>query len=194
MTPSAGKEILLMPAETVPAFQINEYIFHGGSGVCVVEDICVPENMRRINATRKYYCLKPLYDKNSVIYTPVDNTGSMVRKLLSREEALELIRRIPGIEALPVENEKGREELYRTALRTNNCYEWIRMIKTLHLRGEARRAEHKNLNQVDEKYLHLVEELLYGELSIPLGIPREQVREYITEQVSPLVRAESRYS
>lgn len=164
-------------------FQVNDYIFHGGSGVCIVEDICVPKHIQSIDSSKRYYRLHPLYEANSVIYTPVDNPKSIVRRLLSRKEALELIKSIPHIEALWIDNDKMREAKYREALRTNDCYEWIRMIKTLYLRNQSRKSEGKRPSQADERYLQTAEDLLYGELAVPLDIPKEQVRDYIAEQV-----------
>lgn len=181
-----------MGGEQNTRFQINEYIFHGGSGVCVVEDICIPQHMRTRDPSREYYRLHPIYETNSVIYTPVDSSMGIVRRILTKAEATELIRQIPFIETIDVENEKMREEQFRSALRTNNCYEWIRVIKTLYLRSEQRKQEGKRPWQSDEKYLQLAENLLYGELAVPLGIPKEQVQEYIMEKVQPVTeRAQS---
>lgn len=168
-----------MTVDGNPSFQINDYIFHGGSGVCVVEDICVPKHMQNIDSTRKYYRLHPLYEANSVIYTPVDGRQSNMRKILGREDVLALIEQLPSLEPLDIDDEKAREETYRTALRTNLCSEWMRVIKTIHLRNDARKLEGKRLCQADERYLQMAETLLYGELAVPLGIDREQVQSYI---------------
>lgn len=167
-------------------FQVNDYIFHGGSGVCIVEDICVPKHARLTGSSKKYYRLHPLYETNSIIYTPIDDEKAIVRRILSKKEAFELIQQIPTIQPLKIENDKQREESYRTAMRTNDCYEWIRVIKTIYLRNQARLGEGKKANQVDEKYIQNAENLLYGELAVPLGIPKEQVRDYITDHAGQL--------
>lgn len=160
-------------------FQVNDYIFHGNSGVCIVKDICIPSHMQKLDPTRQYYQLQPLYESNSVIYTPIDNPKSTLRPLISRKEAEALIGGIPHIEPLCIEDDKSREVQYRLALRSNDSREWVRVIKTIHLRTETRRQEGKKPNQVDEKYFQKAEELLYGELSVPLSLTREQVRDYI---------------
>ena len=36
---------------------------------------------------------------------------------------------------------------------------------------------------MDERYLKLAEENLYSELSIPLGIPKERMAEYIASRI-----------
>lgn len=35
----------------------------------------------------------------------------------------------------------------------------------------------------DAKYLHLAEESLYGELSVVMGIPKDEMESYITSRV-----------
>lgn len=175
-----------MPTQTAPAFQVNDYIFHGGSGVCIVEDICVPKHMHGADAKRKYYRLHPIYEAGSVIYTPVDHAQTFVRPILTRREAEQLIRQLPDIEPLHIPNEKLKESQYRELLRTNRCDAWLQLIKTLYLRTQARKNDGKRPCQSDEKYLQLAERLLYGELAIPLGIPKEQVCDYIAEHVAAL--------
>ena len=64
---------------------------------------------------------------------------------------------IQEIETLWVPFEKGREELYKEALKKCDCKEWIKIIKTLYLRKQERLAEGKKAVSIDEKYLHIVE-------------------------------------
>lgn len=175
-----------MCTKTTPQFQVNDYIFHGGSGVCIVEDICVPEHMQSIDANRKYYRLHPIYETGSTIYTPVDQPKAFVRHILTKDEADQLILQLPELEPLDIPNEKTKEELYRGLLRTNDCREWLRLIKTLYLRSRTRKEKGKRPCQSDEKYLQMAERLLYGELAIPFGVDKEQVCDYITEHIAAL--------
>ena len=41
----------------------------------------------------------------------------------------------------------------------------------------------KKVTSSDEKYLHLAEESLYGELSVVMGIPKDEMEEYIAGRV-----------
>lgn len=117
------------------------------------------------------------------MFTPVDNNKVYMRPILSKEEADALIREIPEIGQLWVGNDKLREESYRNAMKSGDCREWIRIIKTLYLRKQQRIQQGKKTTAMDEKYLRLAEERLYSELSIPLGIPKEDMADYITEQI-----------
>ena len=73
--------------------------------------------------------------------------------------------------------------MYKEAIRTCNCVEWVRIIKTLYLRKKSRLAAGKKVTSSDAKYLHLAEEILYGELSVVMGIPKDEVETYITHRV-----------
>ncbi len=161
-------------------FQIDDFIIYGSSGVCVVKDICVP-HIYDIDTTEKYYILEPVYLKGSTIYSPVDNSTTVMRKILTEEEAQELIRQIPNIEPYWNINDKKREDQYKTAIRTYDCREWIRIIKTLYQRKQELSEQKKRLGQIDERFLHMAEDLLYAELSIPLEMTREQVESYIAD-------------
>ena len=43
----------------------------------------------------------------------------------------------------------------------------------------------KSIN-VDDKYLSIAEQFLYGELAVALAMPKEKIREYITERMGKL--------
>ena len=125
----------------------------------------------------------PCGDSGGRLFTPVDNNKVYMRPILSKEEADALIRENPEIGQLWVGNDKLREESYRNAMKSGDCREWIRIIKTLYLRKQQRIQQGKKTTAMDEKYLRLAEERLYSELSIPLGIPKEDMADYITEQI-----------
>ncbi|MEN6390474.1 MAG: CarD family transcriptional regulator [Syntrophomonas sp.] len=174
-----------MQAKNNIEFQINDFIIYGSNSVCLVKDIGVPD-IPGIELTRKYYFLQPLYAEKSIIYCPVDNPKTVMRRILTREETTELIRRIPFIDTLWIDNERTREEQYKKALRSGSCHEWIRIIKTLNIRNEERLLKKKPVNTLDERYLRMAETFLFDELAISLEMSRETVENYIIEQVHQL--------
>ncbi len=164
-------------------FEKGEYIVYGASGVCLVEDITTMD-MVGVPRDRLYYVLAPMSQKGGRIFTPVDNQKTLMRRVMTREEATRLIDEMPKIEGLWITNEKAREERYRECLKTCDSRDWIRIIKTLYLRRLERTAQGKKITSTDEKYLRMAEDYLYSELQIPLGIPKEEMEKYITEKLS----------
>lgn len=163
-------------------FEIGDYIIYGNTGVCKVGEVtkmAVPGT----KDDKLYYTLEPVYDKGCRLFTPVDNQKVKMRPIISKEEADELIRHIKEIDTLCVLDEKNREQIYKDTIRTCSCVEWVRMIKTLYIRKETRLAAGKKVTSSDAKYLHLAEESLYGELSVVMGIPKNEIEAYITKRV-----------
>ena len=165
-------------------FQVNDYIIYGESGVCLITDITTPP-ISGVDKNKNYYVLHPYYSAGKTIYTPVDNDKVSMRKILTKQEAEELINKIPFIETIWVENEKFREDVYKKAMRTYACEAWVKIIKTLYLRKEERKAGGKVVTATDEKYYKAAENNLYGELSLSLGIPLEEIKEFVEQNTRP---------
>lgn len=163
-------------------FEKGEYIVYGNKGICAVQDITTL-NMEGTVKGRLYYVLSPIHQKDSKIFVPTDSNKTIMRRLLTGEQADELIKTIPQIEEIWVENDKLREEKYKECMRTCECREWVRIIKTLYVRMQKRIAQGKKITATDERYFRMAEENLYSELSIVLGIPKEEMEEYITSRI-----------
>ena len=82
-----------------------------------------------------------------------------------------------------IADEKRREQFYKQALLTNECKEWVAIIKTAYLRKKKRLDSGKKSINVDDKYLSIAEKFLYGELAAALGISREEVKSYILKEL-----------
>lgn len=163
-------------------FRKGEYVVYGSSGVCEVIDIGTMD-MSGAARGKLYYTLLPIYSNGSRIYTPVDNEKIVIRHVLSKEEALAFVEQIPEIEPLWVSDEKKREEIYSQKMKTCSHIEWTKIIKTLYLRQQSRLAGGKKLASVDERYLKIAEDSLYGELAIALDIEKEDVEKFITSHI-----------
>ena len=163
-------------------FKKGEYVVCGNNGICRVTDITTL-NMASTPKDRLYYILKPVYAESSTVYIPVDNHKVALRAALSAEEAHALINRIPSLDLVWVENEKQRELTYKECLKQNTCEDYVRIIKTLYLRKQARLSKGQKIIGLDERYLKLAEDYLYGELAVALGIPKQKVEDYIREAV-----------
>ena len=163
-------------------FEKDQLIMCGGHGVCRV--VSITDNpVDRRDKVRKYYVLEPLFEKASTIYTPVDNDKVIMRRVMTKEEAEELTKRVTEIDTVWIQEEKNREQMYKEAIRTYDCRSLVQVIKTLYMRKQNRIQEGKKVLSSDEQYLRKAEELLYSEMSVALSIPREEVETYIKDVV-----------
>lgn len=163
-------------------FEIGEYVVYGSKGVCQIEDISHVD-IPGASKDRLYYVLRQHDNGSGKIYVPTDNEKIVMRKVITREAAEDLIRRMPQIEQMWVDNDKQRESMYKEAMRTCDYNEWVSMIKTLYFRKKERTAQGKKVTALDERYLKAAENELYSELSLILGIPKAEMPAYINEHI-----------
>lgn len=164
-------------------FETGAYIICGQHGVCRVENIG-PIRLSEASEGKSYYTLAPLYSKGGVVYVPADSEKIIMRYVISKEEAKELIGEIKDMDMLGIDNERQREDIMKKALRTCDIRQWVRVIKTVNARKEKRLAQGKKVTAGDERCLHAARENLFGELAVSLGIDKEDVESYIREAIS----------
>ena len=81
-------------------------------------------------------------------------------------------------------DDRQRETKYKEAMRTCDYRAWVSIVKTLYLRKKERIAQGKKVTTLDERYMRAAENELFSELSLTLGIPREDMEHYIKEKLS----------
>ena len=166
-------------------YKIGDYIIYGNNGICLVEAIG-PMDVSGISKDIIYYTLSPVYDQGGKIFTPIDNKKVVMRPIISREEALELVDKIYGVEAIWVAEDKNRDEVYKTAIRKGDCMELVKIIKTIYNRKQDRIDSGKKVLAGDEKYFHIAEDILYGELAVALDMDRDDVKDYIFQKIEAI--------
>lgn len=162
-------------------YQVGELVVYGAEGVCRVAAIG-PLEMRGAQKGTDYYTLTPLYGAGK-IFIPVD-TNVSIRPVMTRAEAEALIDRIPEIPEEVYENNNPRllNEHYQALLKSYDCVDLVRLIRAIYAKGQRGRR----LGQVDERTFKKAEEMLHGELAAALGIPPDQVKDYIFRRVEAL--------
>lgn len=163
-------------------FEVGDYIIYGNNGVCKVVEVG-PIQLSDTSTDKLYYTLEPVYEKGSKVYTPVGNKKVLMRKVISKEEALELIDNIPAIEFDKDLADKERERMIKESLRTLDCEEWIKVLKALYYRKQERLDDDKKMTSSDEKFMQETEDCLYGELSISLDVDKEEVEGFVTDKL-----------
>ena len=169
-------------------YQIGDLVIYGSTGVCRVENITALEDksaLQGLLSNRRYYTLQPLY-QSGTIYTPVDNPKIFMRHVISKEKAESLIALIPTIKAEAYHSTRTQElkEHYEAATRTHDCADLIELSMSIYAKKKYIEQQKGKFGQVDERYMKLAEDLLYGEFAAVLGIPKEDVQDYIAKKVA----------
>ena len=72
-------------------YQAGDTVMHPSEGVCAVEGV---RAMQFAGARREYYVLKPSADgSSSRVFLPVERGDTVLRKLLSRSDVIDMIHR-----------------------------------------------------------------------------------------------------
>ncbi len=163
-------------------FHVNDTVLYGTEGICVIEDIATRTFDRK---TQEYYVLRPVYGNRSTIFVPTQNEKlcAKMRTLLSPEEIHDMIRAMPGVEPLWIENEAARKQAYGEILRGGDRRALVRLMKTLYLHREKLKTTGRKFHASDERFLKEAEKLLYTEVAHVLHLDPGQVPPFIRQEL-----------
>lgn len=164
-------------------YEIGDFVSKPVTGICKIENILYLNSQDAKN-DKLYYLIKPIEDEKEKIYVPVSNSDSRLRLCLTKEEAWDLIKRISEIPAAWINNEKMREQNYKEAVKTNDPEALVAIIKMIYQRKQQRLAQRKKCTATDARYFQIAENLLYTELGVALGKPKQQVCRTIIDYIN----------
>jgi len=163
-------------------FQPGDKIVYGTTGVCTVAAVEVRDDLPGAAPGTLYYALEPR-SGNGVIYLPVDAPVFM-RPVIGRGEAEALVARIPEMTAAAYHqrNLQLLRNHYQEVLRSHDCEKLLELTMPIYIKEQQAVRAGRRLGQIDARFRKRAEELLWGELSVALDIPEEQVPRYIREK------------
>lgn len=165
-------------------FGVNDTVMYENYEVCKIVAVR-PERFQKKEVL--YYVLKPVYDGNSTIYSPVENQQK-IRKVLSAEEIYQLIQIMPDTETEWVENEQLRKEKYNQILRQGDHKQLIKLLKTLYAKRKEKLQAGRKFHSMDEKIMKEAEYILHGEFAHVLKIEPEEVAPFIAGELKKIQR------
>lgn len=169
--------------------ELNSYVIYGDNGVCLVAD---KRKEKFAGVIREYYILKPQGNEGATLFVPADNEEllSKMRAILSKDQILNIIHSLPGQEIPFEENNKLRGEFYNEVFDRGDETELLLLIKSLYNHKRVRKEEGKKLWTIDENAMKRAEKLVYEEFGTVLGIPQEEVVDFIIAEVEKAEKGE----
>ncbi len=177
------KETIERQKKLCAEYEPGDLVVYGNNGVCRIDEITrmsMPGNKKKYY----YFRLVPVDNENSCIYVLVGQEKVVMRKIITENEALDLISDVPNLTEIWIENDKMREDTYKAAIRSCECREWFRIIKTLYKRNKERVEQGKKITSTDERYLKEAKNYLYAELALVLKKKREDMEDFITNTIN----------
>lgn len=163
-------------------YKKDDTVLYGNEGVCRVTD----------TMTRKfkdhdieYYVLKPIYSQNATIYVPIDNEQltKKMKRILSAEEIMTMIKTMPDVEDIWIQNDNQRKEKYKEIIRNGDRLELIQLIKTLYQHQQKLKMQGKKFHATDERFFKDAEKIIYEEFAYVLNIKQDEVIPFINQQI-----------
>lgn len=169
-------------------FNIGELTIYSALGICRIEDICE----KTFNGeTKSYYVLHPLQNPTLTINAPVGSDKLRMYKMMSKEEAQEILESFaePGIEWIDKVN--GRDHEYTKIINSGDRKEIAKVGNTLIRKKLELQAIGKKQNEYDRKLLAQIESVLFVEMALTLEVDLNQmydkVKNYIMDYSAALI-------
>ena len=166
-------------------FNIGDTVIYATQGICKIEEKIQKELKGKMT---EYFVLRPIYEKSSTIFLPLENATLMsrLRSILSKDEIINIIKTIPSKETIWIENENLRKTKYGEIIVRGEPTELIQLIKTLFLHEKKQKERGRKFHLTDEAFLKDAEKILYDEFAYVLNIKKDEVVPFISEQLKKL--------
>jgi CarD family transcriptional regulator len=163
-------------------YSVGEYVVYGVNGVCRFDRI---EKKNFSGSDEKAYCiLLPIDSVSSTYYVEEDKLDERVRRVMTVDEINSLIDSMPEIPAEWDDDNNQRKSDYREVLASGDFRRLIGMTRSLYSFREKQKENNKKLPVADDKSMKAAENILYSEFAYVLGIPFEDVENYIADRLS----------
>lgn len=161
-------------------FYRNDKVVYANYGVCTVSETDAHMSMGGVERT--YYVLLPTRERGGKVYVPVDHE-ELMRSVMGRSEAIELIERYDDIETDDFTDSNSRtvEDHFKKLLRRCDCATAICVAKTMRARIAEQESRKHLPSSMYTRLLDQAEHQAVSELSAALDIPESNVVAYIEE-------------
>ena len=158
-------------------FKINDVIVYKNRLVCTIKDIGVPDF---ITTGQIYYKLQRVNQRESLLYVKYENCRA-IRYPLPRQDAKQYMESFSDMESIYDKSDRYREKDLTEALDSSDYIKQLRYYKGIALEKTRRSRSGKSLPVSDDKNMKKLENLLYPEFSVSLGIPEEEVKQKLAD-------------
>lgn len=162
-------------------FNIGDLVIYSTMGICKIVDIC---EKTYAGTTRNYYIMHPIEDDTLIIQNPVDNDRIMMKKIIGRNEAEEVLEsfKLPGIQWIENGNERNRN--YSDIVSSGDRRGISNIINTLMCKKYELEMADKKISEHDRKLLLHNQKILFKELAITLETTVDAISKKVNTMIS----------
>lgn len=157
-------------------------MFKVGDTVVYRRDVCKLISIdKNYKDNEDYYVIAPVDETTLIIRLPISKS-SIMRKVMSKEEIDELIKRIPSIATSEIDSHNHGSD-YEKLYNKGDYTDIISIIKTAHQRQQETADKYKKINEYDKIYFRKAENFLYKEIAASLNMTTDEARQYVSSQI-----------
>ena len=158
-------------------FENQEIVMHNTLGICQI--IGTAHRSIADRPAVDYFIVHSMYDEDNTAYVPVENAENLMRKPMTKKEIVSLIKDMPNLCSIWIEETRARKDSYTQTIREGNPQKLVAMVRSLHLKDEERKKVGKRINDADARQQAQAVKILHQEFAYGLGIGIEEVTDVI---------------
>ncbi len=162
-------------------FKINDSVIHCREGLSTIV------SMSNMNG-KDYFLVSVNRNSGETIYVPVDTASSIIRPLMDKKAADELLLYIKKIKKEFNTNTKQRRDAYKKMLSSGSVKEIAYLYRQLYFYekiGGENNTEIK-LGPVDIDMLSYAQNMLMDEFALSYNVKREEVKDFVEKRITKL--------
>ena len=162
-------------------FSVNDSVIHCREGLSTII------GNKEMNG-KAYFLVRVNRTSGETIYVPVDSAGTIIRSIMSVNEADNVLKYIKKIDKDFNSNTKQRRDSYKRRLSSGDVKDVAYLYRQLYFYNQLGGEENTEikLGPVDLDMLYYARDMLLDELTITYQQPREEIASYVEQRLASL--------
>ena len=154
-------------------FEVNDKVIHAREGLSTIVDTMEM-------AGNKYFIVHADRGSGENIYVPVNNASSLMRPIMTEDEAMKVIEYMKTVGAEFISNTKQRRDQYKRRLLSGNVYDLAYLSRQLYFfYYYNENGQLVKLGPTDIQMLIDAEMILYDEFALSFKVKREEIGQLV---------------
>ena len=155
-------------------FKVNDKVIHCREGLAIIDSV-------KTMGDRDYFVVHSIGGDSEAIYVPIATANSIIRRLMTPEEADELLKSLTLVNLEFNSNTKQRRDAYKKRLSTGD----VKDIAYLYRQEQLCKDNYKlvRLGPADLDMLGYAKKCLLDELALIYEVDRDKIEEFALKKI-----------
>ena len=155
---------------------IGKVVVHKKHGICTIT-----QHLKM--SGQDYYQLIPRFDESMSIFVPTSKECELLRDVLTKNEADDLISYMRNIDDVLIEDTKERRDDFHKKFSSGELKDLAYICRKLFLLKKAKEETNSKFCLTDSTLFEKANKMLLDELSIAYDIDRSQIFDYVSKLI-----------